>query len=147
MKRAEHSVELPVSASAAFDLWEQIETFPSFMRHVVRISRLDDRSSYWELEIGGVEWDFEVQVTAREPGHYLQWATEAGEIVFTGSVDFTALDAATSRVRVLIEWEPTGLLERVGAALGDDSRVLRQDLDDLRIHVEAQTQTPSADRS
>jgi uncharacterized membrane protein len=142
MKRADHSVELPVLVSTAFGLWEQIETFPSFMRHVVRVTRQSDRRSYWELEIGGVEWDFEVQVTARETGRYLHWTTVAGDIVFTGSVEFTALDAATSQVRVLIEWEPTGLLERVGAVLGDDSRVLRDDLEDFRLHVEAQTPTP-----
>lgn len=144
MKRTEHSVELPLPIAEAFAEWERIELFPAFMRHVMRVTPRDDRRSYWELVVGGVEWEFEVVITGRDPGRSLAWSTVSGDIDFAGSVEFDEVDAVTTRARVLIEWRPVGLLEKVGAVFGDDGRVLREELEAFRVHLEAQTRQSRA---
>jgi uncharacterized membrane protein len=51
-------------------------------------------------------------------------------------VTFHKLDDAKTRVTVQIDWEPEGVVEHAGSALGFDDRRLRGDLDRFKTFIE-----------
>ena len=54
-------VDVPVGV--AYDQWTQFESFPQFMGGVERITQLDDTHTHWVTKIGGVEREFDAEIT------------------------------------------------------------------------------------
>ena len=47
------------------------------------------------------------------------------------------LSDTTSRVTVQIDWQPTGILERLGGTLGVDNHAIKKDLKSFKQYIEA----------
>jgi uncharacterized membrane protein len=68
-----------------------------------------------------VQWDAEI--TEQDPDKRISWKSTSGE-VSAGTVRFESLDADRTRVRLTMAYEPSGVVESVGDALGIiDARV------------------------
>lgn len=71
--------------------WEQLETLPRFMTHLVSVERRDGQRSHWVARAPGgarVEWDAEV--VDAQPGRRLAWRSLPGaDVDNEGSVEFT----------------------------------------------------------
>lgn len=52
------------------------------------------------------------------------------------AVTFHKLNDSTTRVTVQLDWEPEGLPEKVGAALGVDDRAIKGDLKNFKEFIE-----------
>jgi hypothetical protein len=53
-----------------------------------------------------------------------------------GVVTFHKLDDQSSKIMVQMDWEPEGMLEELGAALGSDDRRVKSDLERFKEVVE-----------
>ncbi len=120
-------VELEVPVRTAYNQWTQFEEFPKFMEGVESVTQLDDTHLRWKGEIGGNQEEWESEITEQEPDRRIAWKTTTGNGP-EGVVTFHRLEDQRSRVTVQMEYEPEGLVEAVGAALGADSRRVRGDL-------------------
>ena len=112
-----------------YNQWTQFEDFPRFMEGVERVEQLDDRRLHWVAEIGGSTHEWDAEITEQEPDRRIAWRSTDGK-TNTGKVTFHPLDEKTE-VKVEMEWEPQGLKEKIGGALGMDERAVRADLDRL----------------
>jgi uncharacterized membrane protein len=64
------------------------------------------------------------------------WNSINGDVNHAGVVTFHKLSDTTSRVAVQIDWEPEGVVEKAGAALGVDDRAIKADLANFKKFIE-----------
>jgi uncharacterized membrane protein len=136
MTRIEESVEVEVPVSTAYDQWTQFEEFPSFMEGIERVEQLDDRRLRWVAEVGGHREEWEAEITEQHPDHRIAWTARSGK-GNAGVVTFHRVDDATTKVMVQMDWEPEGVTEQIGSALGMDGRRVRGDLGRFKELIES----------
>ena len=136
MATIEQSIELAVPVRTAYDQWTQFETFPSFMEGVKEIRQLDDTHLHWVVEHNGRRHEFDAEITEQRPDERVAWRTTDGKS-HAGVVTFHRLDDGHSKVMVQIDWEPEGMLEDLGAALGSDDRRVKDDLQRFKAMIES----------
>ena len=127
MASVQQSVDVDVPIKIAYDQWTQFESFPQFMRGVERITQLDGTHTHWVTKIGGVEREFDAEITEQHPEERVAWTSTGGEATHAGVVTFHRLDDNKTRVMIQIDWEPEGVVEKAGAALGVDDRQVKSD--------------------
>ncbi len=127
MASIEQDVEVDVPVRTAYDQWTQFEQFPRFMDGVQDVRQLDDAHLHWVARIGGVEKEWDAEITAQEPDRVIAWRSTDGTWS-AGTVLFEPVDATCTRIRLRMEWEPEGFIESAGSALGLDSMRVRGDL-------------------
>jgi uncharacterized membrane protein len=121
------SIELDVPVRTAYNQWTQFEEFPKFMEGVERVEQLSDTRIRWHGEIGGQDEQWESEITEQQPDQRIAWKTVSGNGP-AGVVTFHRLEDQRSRVTVQMDYEPEGMTEKVGSALGFDSRRVQGDL-------------------
>lgn len=121
-------IDLPVRT--VYDQWTQFEDYPAFMTGVQAVRQLDDRRLHWTVSVGGVERGFEAEITEQRPDERIAWKSTSGPRN-AGVVTFHRLNDQQTRVRLQLEWEPEGVVERAGAALHIDEAQVKGDLEEF----------------
>ncbi|MGQ0629651.1 MAG: SRPBCC family protein [Sporichthyaceae bacterium] len=129
------SVDVEVPVRVAYNQWTQFESFPQFMDGVQEIVQTDDTHLHWKVKIGGVEREFDAEITEQHPDERIAWTSTDGTDN-AGVVTFHRLGDTTSRVAVQIDWAPEGLTESAGAAIGLDDRRVKADLARFKEFIE-----------
>ena len=136
MSRVEQSIEIDVPVRTAYNQWTQFEEFPQFMEGVKSVSQLDDTHLRWVAEAGGQEHKWTAEITEQHPDERVAWNSTGGETEHAGVVTFHKLADTTARVTVQIDWEPEGLLEKVGSLVGVGSHAVKKDLKNFKEFIE-----------
>ena len=135
MSTVEQSIDVDVPVRTAYDQWTQFESFPKFMDGVERIDQISDTRTHWVTKIGGVEREFDAEITEQHPDERVAWRAVDGPTQ-AGVVTFHRLDQDTTRVMLQMEVEPEGVVEKVGDALGLVKRRTKQDLERFKEFIE-----------
>jgi uncharacterized membrane protein len=107
------------------------------MGGVERITQLDRTHTHWVTNVDGVKREFDAEITEQHPEERIAWASTTGESKHAGVVTFHRLDEAKTRVMIQIDWEPEGLVEKAGAALGFDDRQVKADAQKFKEFIES----------
>jgi uncharacterized membrane protein len=107
------------------------------MGGVESITQIDDTHVHWVTNIDGVKREFDTAITEQHPEERVAWASTGGETKHAGVVTFHRLDDAKTRVMIQIDWDPEGLLEKAGAALGFDDRQVKADAKKFKEFIES----------
>jgi uncharacterized membrane protein len=118
-----------------YNQWTQFESFPQFMGGVDEITQLDDRHVHWKTSIGGVTREFDTAITEQQPDQRVAWTSTDGT-THAGVVTFHRLSDEQTRVTAQIDWQPEGLVEKAGAAVGVDDRQVKKDLERFKEFIE-----------
>ncbi|MGE0542230.1 MAG: SRPBCC family protein [Dehalococcoidia bacterium] len=136
MASIEKSIDVRVPVNVAYNQWTQFEEFPRFMEGVKSVQQLDDKRLRWVAEIGGQTAEWDAEITEQTPDQRVAWTNTMGARN-AGAVDFHHLDDMTTRVTLMMEYEPTGMKESAGSALGFVSRRVEGDLERFKEFIEA----------
>ena len=136
MKTIEESIEIGVPVSTAYNQWTQFESFPQFMDGIERVEQRDDTRLRWTAEVGGNQREWDAEITEQHPDHRVAWKALNQEGP-NGVVTFHKLDDSHTKVMVQMEYEPDGIKETVGAAIGLDSGRVAGDLERFKDLVES----------
>jgi len=139
MAEVQHAIDVEVPPKTAYDCWTRFESFPMFMSGVRDVSKVGAGRTHWVTEVAGIRREFDAQVTRVTPGELVAWTTLGGDTVHAGVVTFEAQGepgGSVTRVTVRLVWEPDGLLEKVGGALGLDALQVKADLIRFKEFVE-----------
>lgn len=136
MTSIEKSIDVDVPVSTAYNQWTQFEKFPQFMSGVDSITQIDDEHLHWKVSVGGVDREFDAEITEQHPDHRVAWTSTSGK-GNAGVVTFHRIDDAQTRVMVQMDWEPEGVTEKIGATLGMDDRRVQGDLQRFKELIEA----------
>ena len=130
------SIDVAVPVGTAYNQWTLFEEFPRFMEGVQSVQQLDDTHLRWVAEIGGKREEWEAEITEQLPDERVAWAARGGK-GNAGVVTFHRLNDRETRVTVQMDWQPEGVLENVGSALGLDDRQVSKDLDRFKELIES----------
>ena len=137
MASVQESVDVDVPIRVAYDQWTQFESFPNFMGGVERITQIDDTHNHWVTKIDGVTREFDTEITEQIPDERIAWKSVAGETGHAGVVTFHRLSDDQTRVMIQIDWQPSDLVEKAGAALGVDDHRVKADAKRFKEFVES----------
>jgi len=136
MTKVETSVEVAVPVTTAYNQWTQFEEFPQFMSGVQQVEQLDDRTLRWVAEIAGVRRQWIATVLEQVPNRKVAWAATEGA-TNAGAVTFETVGGATTKVTLELDYEPEGVVEKVGDTLNIVERQAVGDLERFKSFVEA----------
>ena len=128
-------IECDVPVRTCYNQWTQFESFPQFMEGVEQVEQTDDTNLHWVARVGGkrIEWD--AKIVAQEPDRLISWASTSGR-TNNGMVEFTPLGANKCRIRLVMTYEPEGVVENVGDALGVVKARIEGDLKRFKEFIE-----------
>ena len=135
MARVAREIVVNVPLRSVYNQWTQFEEFPRFMDGVEEVRQLDDRRLHWKAQISGrtVEWDAEIQ--EQVPDEKIIWRSIDGE-TNAGMVQFQPAGTAQTRVHLEMSYQPDGMVEQVGDALGFVERQVEGDLKRFKEFIE-----------
>ena len=131
------TIDVDVPVTTAYNQWTQFEQFPEFLEHVDSLTQTSDTQTHWKVSVAGQSREFDAEITEQHPDERIAWKSENGEVDHAGVVTFHKLDDTTSRVTVQLDWEPEGLLEKVGSVAGVGSHLVKDELKHFKEYIEA----------
>lgn len=133
--KVEKSIEVDVPVSTAYNQWTQFEEFPRFMGGVQEVRQLDDRRMHWVAEIAGVKREWDAKVLEQVPDRKVAWAATSGA-TNAGAVYFQPIGTDRTQVRLSLEYEPEGLVEKAGDKLHIVEKRAEADLEKFKSYIE-----------
>lgn len=145
MSKVSSSVDVDVDVSTAYNQWTQFESFPQFMDGVESVTQHGATNTHWEVKVAGAKREFDAEITDQTPDQVIAWRSTGGDTDgHTGRVTFEPLTATATRVNIELGWEPEGLVEKAGAALGFDQRQVDSSAKDFKKFIESRGQETGA---
>lgn len=135
--RVEKTITVNVPVSRAYNQWTQFEEFPQFMNGVQSVTQLQDDRLDWVAEIGGVRRQWEARILEQVPDEKVAWAATEGA-TNAGAVTFEDLGGDQTSVTLVLDYEPEGLVEKVGDALDVVERQAEGDLERFKGFIESE---------
>ncbi len=136
MSVVEEGIEVQVPVRTAYNQWTQFEDFPQFMEGVKTVKQLDDTTLHWTVEIGGQVREFDAKITEQRPDERIAWTTIDGPYQ-AGVVTFHRLAESQTKIMLQMEYEPQGLVETAGDALGIVRGRIKGDLERFKEFIES----------
>jgi uncharacterized membrane protein len=135
MAELEKSIEVNAPLREVYNQWTQFEDFPRFMEGVEEVRQLDDKHLYWRAKIGGVEREWHAEIVDQVPDERIAWRGLTG-VAPSGAVLFRALGPDRTEVTLRVRYDPEGVTEKIGDALGILSGRVRGDLERFQKFME-----------
>ena len=135
--KAEKSIQVDVPVSTAYNQWTQFEDFPHFMGGVKEVHQHSDQSLHWVAEIAGVRREWEATIIEQVPDQKIAWAAKEGA-TNAGAVRFQPVGVDSTLIHLSLEYEPEGLVGKVGDKLGIVERQVGSDLQRFKALVESE---------
>jgi len=135
MKTIENSITVDVPVNEAYKQWTQFEDFHLFMDGVKEVIQLDDKRLHWKAEIAGMTKEWDAEIFDQIPDQLIAWRSTGGA-KNSGTVNFTSLGAARTRMNVQLEYDPEGVAEALGDAFGVVSARVSGDLQRFKEFIE-----------
>ena len=142
MSTIEKFIEVNVPEYTAYAQWTKFEEFPQFMEGVKEVTRLDAKRFHWKAEIAGQDTEWDTEITEKTADQRLAWTSRGGGIK-GWVVTFHPLSNARSKVMLQVEYDPQGVAEHVGNALGMVSLRVQGDLERFKEFIEKRWSPPS----
>ena len=142
MSTIEKSIEVNVPEYTVYAQWTKFEEFPQFMEGVKEVKRLDAKRFHWKAEIAGQDKEWDTEITGQTADQRLAW-TSRGGVIKGWVVTFHQLSNARSKIMLQLEYDPQGVAEHVGDALGVLSSRVQGDLERFKELIEKRWHPPS----
>lgn len=135
MSNIEQSIDVNVPVRTAYNQWTQFEEFPKFMDGITEVRQLSDTRLLWKSEIAGREETWEAEIDQQVPDMRIAWHSVTGA-KNAGVVTFHRLDDHRTRVMLQLDYDPQGVIENIGDALGAVSLRVKGDLQRFKEFIE-----------
>jgi uncharacterized membrane protein len=136
MSQIVETIEVDVPVRVAYDQWTQFEEFPKFMDGVKEVRQLDDTHLHWRAEIWGKEKEWDAEITEQEPDKRISWKSVGGA-ANAGTVRFVPLGQDRTEVRLVMAYEPEGVVENAGDALGVFTSRVEHTVEEFKRFIES----------
>jgi uncharacterized membrane protein len=143
MATIEKSIAVNVPVRTAYNQWTQFEDFPRFMEGVKEVKQLDDKRLRWRAEIGGKEKEWMAEIVEQMPDQRIAWRCITGA-KNAGVVTFHRLSDDSTKIMLQLEYDPEGVVENVGDAVGVVSQRVEGDLKRFKEFIESRGQETGA---
>jgi uncharacterized membrane protein len=135
MATVEKSIEVNEPVRTVYNQWTQFEEFPRFMEGVEEVRQLDNKRLHWRASIAGKQEEWDAVITEQIPDRQVAWRSTSGA-ENSGAISFTPTGDNRTRVTAVIGYEPEGIVEKAGDALGIVDRRVEGDLQRFKEFIE-----------
>jgi len=139
------TIDVAVPVHTAYNQWTQFEEFPKFMDGVEEIRQVSDTLTHWKIKVGGVQREFDAEITEQHPDERVAWHSVGGTD-HAGVVTFHRLDDLTTRVTLQLDTAPEGVVETLGDKLGLVKHRAKGDMKRFKEYIESRGQETGAYR-
>ena len=115
---------------------DAVRGVPEVQEGVASVTQLDDTHLHWVAEFEGKRHEWDAEIAYQQPDERVAWRSTEGK-GNSGEVRFHPLEGNRTRLEVEMSYEPEGLTETLGSALGADDRRVKDDLDRFKELVES----------
>jgi uncharacterized membrane protein len=136
MATIEKSIDVEVPVRTAYNQWTQFEEFPAFMEGVTAVTQVDDRRLRWQANVGGKSQEWTAEITEQHPDERIAWRSTSGARN-AGVVTFHRLADQKTRVMLQMEYDPQGMVENVGDAVGVVTARVGRDMARFKDYIES----------
>lgn len=133
--RVEKRILVNVPVSTAYNQWTQFEDFPHFMGGVKKVTQVSDDRLEWVAEIAGVKRKWEARILEQQPDQKVAWAATEGA-TNAGSVEFEDVGGGQTSIKLFIDYEPEGIVEKIGDKLHVVEHQAEADLKRFKAFIE-----------
>jgi uncharacterized membrane protein len=141
MERIEKIIEVERPLREVYDRWTRFEDFPRFMAGVKSVRQIDDTHVRWRAEVWGKELEWDAEITEQDPDKRISWKSVSGA-PSAGTVRFESLGPRRTLVRLAMAYDPSGLIENVGDALGFVDNQVQRSVEAFKQVVESEAHEP-----
>ncbi len=138
------SITVNRGITEVYNLWENYENYPHFMRNIRSVERTGDQTSHWVMDgPGGKNLEWNTITTAREPNKRLAWRSTEGDLRTEGQVMFNSVAPDRTELSVMMSYDaPSG--EPVNKVFDNPDRILEKDLESFKRYAEGRGSTGSS---
>ena len=127
--------DVAVPIETAYKAFNDFDSYPKFMHRVLRVEKEGRNKVKFEEKIWFSRRQWEAQITERRTNDRIVWKTTSGPSHY-GVVTFHRLDDGLTRVMVDMEFQPTGMMEKMASGLRFVKRAVQADLARFKAYVE-----------
>ncbi len=127
--------DVAVPVETAYEKWTEFEEFPKFMHRVLSVQEEDDGKIRWEEKIWFSKRQWQGVITDQKKNDRIAWKTEQGTS-HEGIVSFHKLDDRLTRVLVTVDFQPSGMMEKMASGMRFVKRAVQADLARFKAYVE-----------
>jgi uncharacterized membrane protein len=131
----QQSVDVAVPIKIAYNRWTLFEDWPEFMHRVESVDQADDTTLSISMKVWGITRRFEAEIVEQRPDERIEWNVSEG-LAHTGVVTFHKLADRLTRIEVSLDFEPHGMLEKMGRGMRFAKRAVRADLHRFKAIIE-----------
>jgi Polyketide cyclase / dehydrase and lipid transport len=138
------SVDVGVPVKLAYNQWTQYEDFPTFTKKVEQArpqdSGQDDGGELkvaWKAQVFWSHREWEATIVDQRPDERIVWRSQGQKGHVDGAVTFHELTPNLTRIVLVMEYHPQGLMERTGNLWRAQGRRTRLELKHFQRHVMA----------
>ena len=136
MAKIEKSIDINVPVRTAYNQWTQFEDFPRFMEGVKEVRQMDNKRLHWRAEVAGKDKEWDAEISEQTPDRRIAWHSTTGARN-AGQVSFQPINDKSTRVTLLMDYEPEGVVEKAGDAMGVVSGRVEGDLERFKEFIES----------
>ncbi|MCO4236699.1 SRPBCC family protein [Pseudarthrobacter raffinosi] len=133
--KVEKRIVVDVPVSTAYNQWTQFEDFPRFMGGVESVTQLSADRLKWVAHIAGVRRQWEATIVEQIPDRRIEWASTEGA-TNSGAVEFSDAGGNKTELSLTLEYQPEGVVEKVGDLLHVVARQAEHDLKKFKEFIE-----------
>ena len=127
--------DVAVPVEKAYEAWTKFDEYPNFMHRVLSVEQKEQKVVSWQEKIWFSSRQWEGEITERRKNELIAWKTKDG-MQHKGVVTFHKLAPNLTRVMVDMEFEPTGMFEKMASGLRFVKRAVQSDLARFKAYVE-----------
>jgi uncharacterized membrane protein len=135
MKTIEKSIIVDAPVRTVYNQWTQFEEFPRFMEGVEEVRQVGDKHLYWRARIAGQTKEWHSEIVEQTPDLRIAWRSTVGA-QNDGAVRFEPYGFGRTRLSLRLDYDPEGMAENIGDALGVVERRVSGDLERFKEFIE-----------
>ncbi|MFD0368097.1 SRPBCC family protein [Streptomyces sp. NPDC059071] len=128
-------IDIGVPVREAYDQWTQFQEFGTFAKGVVSVEQQDDTTTQWQVKVAKSTRAWKGTITEQIPDERIAWTSEGAKGTTRGVVTFHPLGENLTKVLLVMEYFPKGIVEKAGALVRAQGRRARLDLKAFRTFV------------
>jgi uncharacterized membrane protein len=143
-KQVTRSIIVKSNISDVYEAWANFRNFPNFMKNIIAVAQLDDRTTHWEMQGPmGQKIEWEAETTVMDKNKRIGWNSKDREdvdITTSGQVTFNELPNNETEVTATVQYLPRKggkLGEALAGMFSNPEKQLEEDLNNFKDFIES----------
>jgi uncharacterized membrane protein len=129
------SIDVAAPVEEVYEQWTNFDEFRTFMHRVEGVEQEDDDTVVWNENIWSRRRRWEADITEQVRNQKIAWEIKSGG-QGSGVITFHKLAPRLTRIEVVFDWQPQGIVEKLASGLRFHKRAAKADLYRFKAFVE-----------